>query len=47
MTQNFGMLLLGVGLIVWGILLLTGTALPSVVGAVWAIVTGLLILAGR
>lgn len=44
-----GNILLALGLVVWGLLVLTGTSIPNqnIVIGVWAIVTGILLLVGR
>jgi hypothetical protein len=47
MINNVGLILLAVGLIVYGIALVAAFTVPPVAVAVWAIVTGVLLLAGR
>lgn len=44
-----GNILLALGLVVWGLLLITGTQIPNqnIIVGLWAIVTGILLLVGR
>ena len=46
-TANIGTALLAIGLIVWGILLILGIAVPGIVLGIWMIVTGIFLLLGK
>lgn len=45
--MNYGHTLLAIGLLVWGLSILVTFAIPPLVAALWAIVTGLLLLVGK
>ncbi len=47
LRAGVGGLLFCLGLLIWGILTLVSVSLPALVVAIWAIVTGLLLLIGR
>lgn len=47
MNKNLGLLSLGLGLIVYGLVLITGFALPEWAIAIWLFITGLLLVSGK
>lgn len=46
-TSNIGFLLLAIFLILYGVIALTGVAIPSIVMGILALISGIFILIGR